>query len=176
MKAEPFLIIFSVQLLLVPSSMSKFIYFVPYFLIYSLKNPQTVESSICRQAQEKTIPKQSTHRVLPLLYRDQGVYALDVSKLNKEQGDHISGIDRGKVVMYGLSTCVWCRKTRKLLTDLGVDFDFIYVDKLDGAEEDQVVEEVRHFNPSLSFPTTVINGEKAIVGLREKEIREALGF
>ena len=101
---------------------------------------------------------------------------LDISKLNKEQGDHVSGIDRGKVVMYGLSTCVWCRKTKKLLTDLGVDFDFIYVDKLEGDEEDQVVEEIRHFNPSISFPTTVINGEKAIVGFKEKEIREALGF
>lgn len=101
---------------------------------------------------------------------------MDVSTLNKEKGAHISGIDRGKVVMYGLSTCVWCKKTKKLLTDLGVDFDFIYVDKLEEDEEDQVVEEIRRFNPSTSFPTTVINGEKAIVGFKEKEIREALGF
>lgn len=101
---------------------------------------------------------------------------MDVSKLSKEQGDHVSGIDRGKVVMYGLSTCVWCGKTRKLLTDLGVDFDYIYVDKLEGDQEDQAVEEVRRFNPSISFPTTVIKGEKAIVGFREKEIRETLGF
>lgn len=101
---------------------------------------------------------------------------MDVSTLNKEKGAHISGIDRGKVVMYGLSTCVWCKKTKKLLTDLGVDFDFIYVDKLEEDEEDQVVEEIRRFNPSTSFPTTVINEEKAIVGFKEKEIREALGF
>ena len=101
---------------------------------------------------------------------------MDISNLSKEQGDHISGIDRGRVIMYGLSTCVWCRKTKNLLTDLGVDFDFIYVDKLEGDEEDLVVKEVRQFNPSVSFPTTVINGEKAIVGFREKEIREALGF
>jgi glutaredoxin-like protein NrdH len=101
---------------------------------------------------------------------------MDVSTLDKEQGDHISGIDRGNIVMYGLSTCVWCKRTKKLLTDLGVDFDFIYVDKLDGQYENQAVEEVRRFNPSTSFPTTVINGDKAIVGFKEKEIREALGF
>jgi len=47
----------------------------------------------------------------------------------KERG-HITGINKGKVVMYGLSTCVWCKKTRQLLTDLGVDFDYIYVDLL----------------------------------------------
>ncbi|MGB9939383.1 glutaredoxin family protein [Methanosarcina sp.] len=101
---------------------------------------------------------------------------MDISTLDKEQGNHISGIDRGKVVMYGLSTCVWCKKTKKLLTDLGVDFDFVYVDKLDGEDEDKAVEELRRFNPSVSFPTTVINGEKAIVGFKEKQIREALGF
>jgi glutaredoxin len=95
---------------------------------------------------------------------------------NKEKGDHVSGIDRGKVMMYGLSTCVWCKKTKQLLTDLGVDFDYIYVDRLDGDEEDKVVQEVRRFNPSVAFPTTIINGEKAIVGFKEKEIREALGF
>lgn len=101
---------------------------------------------------------------------------MDISTLDKNKGDHISGIDRGKVVMYGLSTCVWCKRTKKLLTDLGVDFDFVYVDKLDEEEEDRAVEEVRRFNPSTSFPTTVINGEKAIVGFKEKEIREALGL
>jgi glutaredoxin-like protein NrdH len=101
---------------------------------------------------------------------------MDISTLDKEQGNHISGIDKGNIVMYGLSTCVWCKRTKKLLTDLGVDFYFIYVDKLDGKEESQVVENVRRFNPSTSFPTTVINGEKAIVGFKEKEIREALGF
>lgn len=101
---------------------------------------------------------------------------MDTSDLDKEKGAHVSGIDRGKVVMYGLSTCVWCNKTKKLLTDLGVDFDFIYVDKLDGEEEDQAIEELRRFNTSASFPTTIINGEKAIVGFKEKQIREALGF
>ncbi len=95
---------------------------------------------------------------------------------NKEKGNHVSGIDRGKVVMYGLSTCVWCKKTKKLLTDLGVDFDYIYVDRLEGEEENNAVEIIKRFNPSISFPTTIINDEKAIVGFKEKEIRESLGF
>lgn len=101
---------------------------------------------------------------------------MDLFGKNKEKGNHVPGVDRGKVIMYGLSTCVWCKKTKKLLTDLGVDFDYIYVDRLEGEEEDEAVKEVRRFNPSTSFPTTVINDEKAIVGFKEKEIREALGF
>jgi hypothetical protein len=30
--------------------------------------------------------------------------------MNQEKGS-IAGIDRGKVMMYGLSTFVWCKKT-----------------------------------------------------------------
>lgn len=101
---------------------------------------------------------------------------MDLSNLSKEQGNHVSGINRGKVVMYGLSTCVWCKKTKTLLTELGVDFDYVFVDKLEGEDEDQAVTVIKRFNPSVSFPTTIINEEKAIVGFREKEIREALGF
>jgi glutaredoxin len=101
---------------------------------------------------------------------------MDLFSQNKDKGNHVSGIDRGKVMMYGLSTCVWCKKTKQLLTDLGVDFDYMYVDRLDGEEEDRVVQEIRRFNTSVSFPTTIINGEKAIVGFKEKEIRQALGF
>jgi glutaredoxin len=101
---------------------------------------------------------------------------MDLSNLSKEQGTHISGIDRGKVIMYGLSTCVWCKRTKQLLTDLGVDFYFIYVDRLEGEKEAQAVAEIKRLNPSVSFPTTIINEEKAIVGFREKEIREVLGF
>ncbi|KKH93788.1 glutaredoxin [Methanosarcina sp. 1.H.T.1A.1] len=101
---------------------------------------------------------------------------MDLFSRNREKGNHVSGIDRGKVVMYGLSTCVWCKKTKKLLTDLGVDFEYIYVDRLEGEEENNAVEIVRRFNPSISFPTTIINDEKAIVGFKEKQIREVLGF
>ena len=101
---------------------------------------------------------------------------MNIFNQDTDKGKHVSGIDKGKVVMYGLSTCVWCKKTKKLLTDLGVDFEYIYVDRLEGEEENEAVEKLRLFNPSISFPTTIINDEKAIVGFKEKQIREALGF
>jgi len=39
------------------------------------------------------------------------------------------------VTFYGLSTCVWCKRTRKLLEENDVAFDFIYVDLLKGKEQ-----------------------------------------
>jgi len=88
--------------------------------------------------------------------------------------EHVKGKNRGKIVLYALSTCGWCAKTKELLRELGVEFDYIYVDLLEGAEQDDTMNIVEKFNPSGSFPTLVIDNRKSIVGFREKEIREAL--
>lgn len=88
---------------------------------------------------------------------------------------HVPGKDRGRVVLYALSTCGWCARTKELLTDLGVGFSYVYVDLLAGEERDRVVREVERWNPRLSFPTVVIDDARVVVGFREDEIREAVG-
>ena len=81
---------------------------------------------------------------------------------------------QGEVLLYALSTCGWCAKTKELLTRMGVDFSYCYVDLLPKAEMEKAFEEVRRFNPAISFPTVVIDGKKTIVGFREEQLREAL--
>jgi len=89
--------------------------------------------------------------------------------------EHVNGRNRGKIMLYALSTCGWCAKTKDLLRQIGVEFDFTYVDLLDGREQDDAITLVEKFNPNGSFPTIVIDNKKAIVGFREQEIREAFG-
>ena len=88
---------------------------------------------------------------------------------------HVEGKNKGKVMLYALSTCGWCRKTKELLNDLGVEYDYIYVDLLKGAEQDEAIKEIKKFNPACNFPTMVINDNKCIVGYNEDDIREAMG-
>jgi len=76
-------------------------------------------------------------------------------------------------MLYALSTCGWCARTKDLLKELGVAFDFAYVDLLDGKEQDDAMNQVEKWNPSGSFPTLVINNKRSIVGFKEQEIREA---
>ena len=90
--------------------------------------------------------------------------------------EHVDGADKGKILLYALSTCGWCRKTKELLTKLGVGFDFIYVDYLEGNDRDDTMGEVKKWNPRCSFPTLVINDKKCIVGYKEDQIREALSL
>ena len=87
---------------------------------------------------------------------------------------HVAGTNRGKVMLYALSTCGWCRRTKALLSDLGVEYDYVDVDLLKGKEQDDAMEEVKKFNPDCNFPTIVIDDQKCIVGFKEDEIREVL--
>ncbi len=88
---------------------------------------------------------------------------------------HVDGKNKGKVMLYALSTCGWCKKTKALLGELGVEYDYTDVDLLKGAEQDTVVKEIMKWNPESNFPTIVINAKKCIIGFKEDEIREALG-
>lgn len=88
--------------------------------------------------------------------------------------EHVDGENKGKVVLYALSTCGWCKKTRLLLEDLDVEYDYIYVDLLEGDERSEIVEQVKKWNSQLSFPTLVIDEDKTIVGFDEEGIKEAL--
>lgn len=87
--------------------------------------------------------------------------------------EHVSGKNKGTVMLYALSTCGWCKRTKELLREIGVEFDYTYVDLLEGKEQDETMNTVERFNPSGSFPTLVINDKKCIVGFKEQEIREA---
>jgi glutaredoxin-like protein NrdH len=88
---------------------------------------------------------------------------------------HVKGTKKkGEVILYALSTCGWCAKTKELLTSMGVDFSYLYVDLLPRPEMEKVFDEVKRFNPKCSFPTVVINGKKCIVGFMEEQLKEAL--
>ncbi len=88
--------------------------------------------------------------------------------------EHVEGENKGNIVLFALSTCGWCKKTRLLLQDMGVDFKYIYVDLLTGDDRSEAIEEVKKWNSQLSFPTLVIREKDVIVGFKEDEIKEKL--
>lgn len=89
---------------------------------------------------------------------------------------HFPGKNVGKILLYALSTCPWCKKAKKLLGDLGVAYDCVDVDTLKGNEEIETLQNLSFWNKSGSFPTIVLGDKKCIVGFKENEIRDALNL
>jgi glutaredoxin-like protein NrdH len=87
---------------------------------------------------------------------------------------HVAGKNKGPILLYALSTCVWCKKTKQLLDQMGVEYDYVEVDLLQGEERTEATDEVKKLNPRCSFPTLSINGQ-CVVGYDEQKVKEALG-
>ena len=75
------------------------------------------------------------------------------------------------IMLFTLSTCVWCKRTKKLLDNLGLSYKFIDVDTLSGQDKVEVMKEVKKFNPQCTFPTMVVDGSECVVGFKEDQIK-----
>ena len=76
------------------------------------------------------------------------------------------------VKIFTLSTCGWCRKTKELLRELNVQYEYIDIDKIDGLDQVAARDELKKHNPRASFPTLVIDdGKIVIIGHKDEEIR-----
>ena len=83
-----------------------------------------------------------------------------------------------QVKLFAISTCGWCKKTKRFLEEQGVEFDCDDVDLLDEEEKSAAREQVARFNPRRSFPTLVVDEDenKVVVGFNEQKLREVLGL
>lgn len=80
-----------------------------------------------------------------------------------------------KVKLYALSTCSHCKRTKQFFQDCKIVVDIVDVDLMTGKEREDIIEEVKKYNPRCSFPTILI-GDRVIVGFNEPELREALNL
>ncbi len=83
-------------------------------------------------------------------------------------------VDKNKPKLYMLSTCVWCRKTKNLLEELGVDYEKYVMDRLPTEEKKTRAAEVREATGRTAFPTILYDGG-AIIGYNALEIKKAFG-
>jgi glutaredoxin len=96
--------------------------------------------------------------------------------MSDARGSVAGSASNHQVLFYGLSTCVWCKRTREFLEESGVGFDYVYVDLLEGDERARALEDIRKVNPKTNFPTVVVDGDVAVVGYDPDRLKEALAL
>lgn len=63
-----------------------------------------------------------------------------------------------KVTIYALSTCLWCKKSRKYFEEQKIPFEAIDYDKQDDKKQQEMMKEMRSEGCSGSFPFVKIGG------------------
>lgn len=91
------------------------------------------------------------------------------------QSERSRKLTEKRVKLYTLSTCSHCKAAKKLLTELGIEYEYTDVDLVPKENRESVLLEVRRLNPAMSFPTIIID-DVVIVGNQEEKIKEALGL
>ena len=76
--------------------------------------------------------------------------------------------------MYTLSTCPWCKKTKKYFKDHNIPFNFIDYDLADKDVQEKILSEMRA-NGANGFPFVKIE-DKIVVGYRPEEYSRILGI
>jgi glutaredoxin-like protein NrdH len=79
-----------------------------------------------------------------------------------------------KVVLYALSTCVWCKMTKQYLKDNEIEYEYIDVDLCQEEDKQKIREHIQSKGGPLSYPTTIVDGKVVITGFRKDLLKEAL--
>lgn len=77
--------------------------------------------------------------------------------------------------VYALSTCPYCKRTKRFLDEHKISYDGVDVDLLEDSKQDEVLEEVEKLTGKRAFPVVII-GKEIIVGHDEEKLKKALGL
>jgi glutaredoxin len=77
------------------------------------------------------------------------------------------------VKVYALSTCPYCKMTKKYLDENSVEYESTDVDLLAGDERQQIIDEVKRLSGGTSFPVVQVEGE-VVVGFNKPRLKELL--
>ncbi|MBI5744169.1 MAG: glutaredoxin family protein [Elusimicrobia bacterium] len=61
--------------------------------------------------------------------------------------------------MYTLSTCLWCKKTKKYFEEKNIPFEAVEYDKQDEVRQEEISKEIRASGCPVTFPFVKIGGE-----------------
>jgi glutaredoxin len=81
-----------------------------------------------------------------------------------------------RVLIYALSTCVWCKKTKQFMKENGIEFEYADIDLCNPSDQEEIRKDITKHGGHIGFPTIIIDNKKAIIGFREDKFKEALGL
>ena len=79
-----------------------------------------------------------------------------------------------RVLLYALSTCAWCKKTKKFLNENGIEYEYVDVDLTNDEDHEKIREDLIKRGSEPSYPTIIIDNKTVITGFRVDLLKEAL--
>jgi len=81
-----------------------------------------------------------------------------------------------KVLVYALSTCAWCKMTKKFLKDNDIEYEYVDVDLATDQDHEKIRQDIIDRGSEPSFPTLIVDDKVVITGFRNGLVKEALAL
>ena len=82
--------------------------------------------------------------------------------------------NKHKVLIYAISTCGWCKRTKNFLRDNNIEYEYVDIDLCSREDREEIRKDILSRGGRLSYPTIIIDERSLITGFQEDKIREVL--
>jgi glutaredoxin-like protein NrdH len=79
-----------------------------------------------------------------------------------------------KVLLYTISTCAWCKRAKKFLTENNIEYEYVDIDVCNREDREKIREAILSRGGRLSYPTVIVDDRSLITGFNEDRLREVL--
>jgi glutaredoxin len=94
---------------------------------------------------------------------------MNTTKVEGTKKDH-------KVLMYAISTCAWCKMTKKYLKDNKVEYEYVDVDLCSDKDRQAIRNDIVKRGGEPNYPIIIVDDKVMINGFRKDRINEALNL
>lgn len=78
------------------------------------------------------------------------------------------------VLLYALSTCAWCKRTKQFLKNNNIEYEYVDIDLCSEEDKEKIRQDIIRHGGNLSYPTIIVDDKKFVTGYDEAGIKEAL--
>ena len=79
-----------------------------------------------------------------------------------------------KIILYAISTCGWCKRTKQTLKDLDIEYEYIDIDLSSREDKKEVTKDILSRKGRLAYPTVIIDNKILLTGPSKEKLREVL--
>jgi glutaredoxin len=83
--------------------------------------------------------------------------------------------DEREVIIFTLSTCMWCKKCKKWLHERNVKYRYIDVDKIQYSQKSEILNYLKkNYQQRISYPYMVCDKKDVVVGYNPGKYEELM--
>ena len=82
--------------------------------------------------------------------------------------------NKHKVLLYALSTCAWCKLTKKFLNENNIAYEYVDVDLCNEKDKELIRSDILRRKGEISYPTIIVDDKVVITGFRKDKLKEVL--